>query len=244
VEVSWVEAGVVEYRLGRRLLAVPAGSAVIIPEGVDHGTGFVTAVRAASVKLSCSLLEQVAEAFGPDDARQLEPMLAPRSSRIVALGRLLLEELADDEVGQHLAVDALCEALAVEVLRAAPATARRRVRDPRIRAAVERIERDHAEPLTIDELAATAAMSRYHFSRCFREATGQSPYRYLITTRLARAAALLRGGRCSVTEAALSVGFGELGRFSRMFREHTGQSPEQFRRERGARSAYGIARSA
>jgi transcriptional regulator GlxA family with amidase domain len=73
-------------------------------------------------------------------------------------------------------------------------------------------------------------MSRYHFSRRFKEALGESPYQYLLHLRLNRAADLLRSGELSVTEAALDVGFTELGRFSQMFRAFLGKTPTEFRR--------------
>ena len=49
------------------------------------------------------------------------------------------------------------------------------------------------EPLDVDDLARAAGLSRAHFSREFRRAFGESPHAYLLTRRLERAAALLRG---------------------------------------------------
>jgi AraC-like DNA-binding protein len=57
---------------------------------------------------------------------------------------------------------------------------------------------NHAAPLTLDELARQAALSRYHFLRLFRDAFGATPRQYLIGVRLERAKALLAGGRGSV----------------------------------------------
>lgn len=42
----------------------------------------------------------------------------------------------------------------------------------------------YTEPLTVDDLAAAACLSRAHFSRAFRRAFGESPYSYLLTRRL------------------------------------------------------------
>ena len=49
------------------------------------------------------------------------------------------------------------------------------------------------EPLDVPTLARAAHLSPAHFSREFRRAFGVTPYRYLLTRRLERAAALLRG---------------------------------------------------
>jgi transcriptional regulator GlxA family with amidase domain len=83
----------------------------------------------------------------------------------------------------------------------------------------------YAEPLTVDDLAGTATMSRYHFSRLFRDEVGEAPYQHLLRVRIARAAELLKSGRTSVTEAALAVGFHDFSRFSRTFKRFMGQLP-------------------
>ncbi|MDQ3960840.1 MAG: helix-turn-helix domain-containing protein, partial [Pseudomonadota bacterium] len=46
--------------------------------------------------------------------------------------------------------------------------------------------------LSLDDLAHAAAMSRYHFLRCFKTHVGSTPYAYLHQVRLQHAAALLR----------------------------------------------------
>ena len=107
--------------------------------------------------------------------------------------------------------------------------------DPRVRFAIERVHASYADPIQVDDLAAAAGMSRFHFSRLFRESTGFSPYQYLIRTRALRAAGLLRGGKTSVTEAAFAVGFGDLGRFARSFRAVVGTSPAQVAASAGSR---------
>ena len=63
-----------------------------------------------------------------------------------------------------------------------------------------------AEPLGVEDMAAAAGLSRAHFSREFRRAFGEPPHAYLLTRRLERAAALLRGTDHSVAEICLDVG--------------------------------------
>jgi AraC family transcriptional regulator len=92
-----------------------------------------------------------------------------------------------------------------------------------------------AEPLGVDDLAKTAKMSRFHFSRLFRDEVGQAPYQYLLRVRIARATELLRGGHCSVTEAALAAGFTDFSRFASTFKKVTGKRPSDV--QRAARSA-------
>jgi AraC-like DNA-binding protein len=85
------------------------------------------------------------------------------------------------------------------------------------------------EPLGVDELAASAGLSRAHFSREFRRAFGESPHAYLLTRRLERAAALLRTTDRSVTDICFSVGLQSLGSFSTSFTRTYGSSPAAYR---------------
>ena len=82
-------------------------------------------------------------------------------------------------------------------------------------------------------------MSAGHFSRCFREAFGETPYSYLMTRRIERAMALLRRGDLSVTEVCFAVGCSSLGTFSTRFSELVGMSPSSYRRE-AARATAGL----
>ena len=97
----------------------------------------------------------------------------------------------------------------------------RRVRD--------RIDREYAQPLDVEELARGAFMSAGHLSRAFKRAYGESPYSYLMTRRIERAMALLRRGDVTVTEVCFAVGSSSLGTFSTRFRELVGMSPTEFR---------------
>jgi AraC-like DNA-binding protein len=85
------------------------------------------------------------------------------------------------------------------------------------------------ESLDVDDLARAAGLSRAHFSREFRRAFGESPHAYLLTRRLERAAALLRGTDRSVMEVCLSVGLQSVGSFTTSFTRTYGMSPTAYR---------------
>ncbi len=91
------------------------------------------------------------------------------------------------------------------------------------------MDREFARPLTVDDLARDAAMSTGHFTRSFTRAYAESPYRYLMTRRVERAMALLRGG-ASVTAAAGAVGYASLGTFATRFTELVGEPPGAYAR--------------
>ena len=85
------------------------------------------------------------------------------------------------------------------------------------------------EPLDVDDLARAAGLSRAHFSREFRRVFGESPHAYLLTRRLERAAALLRGTDRSVADICFSVGLRSVGSFTSSFTRLFGVSPTAYR---------------
>lgn len=99
----------------------------------------------------------------------------------------------------------------------------------RMRIARDTMDRDWAQAIDVDTVAAAAGYSRYHFVRLFGRTYGESPGRYLSRRRVERAAELLRSANLTVTEICLLVGFTSLGSFSSRFKEHTGMSPTRFR---------------
>jgi AraC-like DNA-binding protein len=97
-----------------------------------------------------------------------------------------------------------------------------------LRRARDLIDREYARPLDVPTMAGRALMSPAHFSRQFRAAYGETPYSYLMTRRIERAMALLRGGM-SVTDACMTVGCTSLGSFSSRFTELVGETPTAYR---------------
>jgi AraC-like DNA-binding protein len=87
----------------------------------------------------------------------------------------------------------------------------------------------YADPLTVDDLAGAAGLSRAHFSREFRRAFGEPPHAYLMTRRLERAAALLRATDRSVADVCLAVGLLSVGSFTSTFTRTYGMSPTAYR---------------
>lgn len=87
----------------------------------------------------------------------------------------------------------------------------------------------YREPLSVDDMARAAGLSRAHFIREFRRAFGDSPHAYLMTRRLERAAALLRNTDRQVLDICLSVGLRSVGSFTTSFTRTFGCSPSAYR---------------
>jgi len=89
---------------------------------------------------------------------------------------------------------------------------------------------DHLDqPLTLDQLAAWAALSPSWFSAQFRQEIGSPPMAHLARLRVQKACGLLERTDLSVSEVARQVGFPDPLHFSRVFRQRTGLSPSQWR---------------
>lgn len=99
----------------------------------------------------------------------------------------------------------------------------------RIAEVVRYLDRHYAEPCSLRDLAAMAGLSRFHFLRLFRAATGVSPHQHIIALRLRAAADRLRSTAEPVTLIALDVGFNDLSHFNLLFRRSFGVAPRQWR---------------
>lgn len=101
----------------------------------------------------------------------------------------------------------------------------------RLSRALRHIETNAAETLTLDALAAEAAMSKYHFLRVFRQCLGQTPYDYLLGLRLRRAALMLATSDQAIAGIAYDAGFGDLSGFNHRFRRSFGKTPRAWREQ-------------
>lgn len=81
----------------------------------------------------------------------------------------------------------------------------------------------------LDEIAAIAKLSRFHFLRVFQNTFHETPYRYLVNRRIERARDLLHGTRLSIAEVAQAVGYKDATGFSRAFSHVLGITPSQLR---------------
>ena len=82
-------------------------------------------------------------------------------------------------------------------------------------------------PVSIDDMARRAGMSRAVFHRKFKLVTTMAPIQFVKSMRLNNAAMKIAGGM-SVKEAALNAGYSSPSQFSREFKRMYGQSPKQW----------------
>ena len=97
------------------------------------------------------------------------------------------------------------------------------------------IHSNYQRPITIDDMARAACLSKFHFIRLFHGLEGVTPYRYLQQKRVAAAQRLLSTTQLTHVEIAEQVGFDHRSTMFRQIRRLTGRSGRQWRRRPIAR---------
>ncbi|MDQ0314927.1 AraC family transcriptional regulator [Amorphus orientalis] len=98
------------------------------------------------------------------------------------------------------------------------------------RRCLELIRARLTEDISLDELAAEARLSPYHFARMFKKSLGLPPRLYLTRLRVEKACELLEHSNHPITEIALEVGYSSNQVLARVFAKHIGVTPSEFRR--------------
>lgn len=206
------------------------GCATIVPAG--HRTGWLVDGELDVVTLSIASCE-----FETAPARdQFDRLRFAFSDPLgVALTRQVLTELYAPQMDQRQTyVTTLVEALKAHMLhgpgkgsmRAFPTSDFSSFRIHHIMNCVlERPEGDH----NIEALAEEAGLTPSHFCRVFKRATGMSPHKFVMKSRLERAQELLAGSSLSIAQVAEAMGFKSQSHFTRSFREFSGQTPSVWR---------------
>jgi AraC family transcriptional regulator len=201
--------------------------------GHDHSAGD----RCVSFSFSPAYFTEVAASIAgsgrfrfPAPMLPVTPKLLPWLSWIEALPALA-ERLEMDEFAPRL-----IEAVIGAVSGTTPLPVRASARDARrVGDALRYIELNAAQPLDLDTLAGVAIMSKYHFLRTFRHVVSMTPYQFLLSVRMRRAAVRLATSSEPVSAIAFECGFGDLSTFNGRFRDVFGMSPTAYRnRERAA----------
>ena len=144
-------------------------------------------------------------------------------------------ELSGGAAGGWLAAECLANILVVHLIRHVLAPRRpEHGRDGelprgRLRAVLEYVEERLDAGPTLEQMAAVARLSPYHFARQFKAATGLPPHQYVIARRIERAKQLLQeGGGLTLAQVAAQAGFSNQSHFSHHFKRLVGVTPGQF----------------
>jgi AraC family transcriptional regulator len=101
----------------------------------------------------------------------------------------------------------------------------------RINEAIDYINDNLSEKLSIDDICQAACFSTYHFHRIFKAFTGESLYAFVNRLRVEKAAYFFLTRKLSVTEVALLVGFNDTAVFARAFKKRFGCSASDWKKQ-------------
>lgn len=107
-------------------------------------------------------------------------------------------------------------------------------------AVVERLVAERlGQTIHVDDLAAAAGLSPFHFSRMFHAATGKAPHAYVTAKRMEAACQLLSGTDLPLAQVATRVGYRTQAHFTGVFHRHVGMTPRTYRVSHGGNAANG-----
>lgn len=103
---------------------------------------------------------------------------------------------------------------------------------PHIKRAIRFIEKNFDKnDLHLDDVAREACLSKYYFSRIFKQVSGMSYAEFLNGVRITKAKERLKDKTASILDISLSVGYNNLSHFNRVFKKSEGISPGEYRRK-------------
>ncbi|WP_376099615.1 helix-turn-helix domain-containing protein [Roseomonas sp. CCTCC AB2023176] len=214
------------------LVLKPPGVATFFANDAPHGKSFISlpaafvAARAAAAGLPTPSAGGVAFGRLHDDAF--------RSALLTRLLDLLWSDAGDEGPHGRLFADGVILALLATLARlAAPEAPRDAVASlppARLRAVRDFVAAHLGESFGLDEMAAAAGLSPWHFARAFKVATGQTPRAYVAGLRVERARELLAEAALPLAQVAQDCGFADQAHFTTAFSRATGLTPGAYRR--------------
>jgi AraC-like DNA-binding protein len=232
ISLSLVLEGSFQYRSDHGRALMTPGSVLLGNVGAcfqcghEHGEGDLC----LSFQFDPDLVGEIAGELG----LRFRGFAAPRLSQHRALARFFAysSDLSDATTLEVASLDLMVQVLSLVMDSGAPAHISDRD-TARVTEVVRHLEENFAEPVSIDEQAALAGLSRFHFLRTFRRALDVTPHQYLLRRRLRSAAERLVTTDDPVTAICFDAGFGDLSNFNRTFRCEFQTTPREFRRRRG-----------
>jgi len=99
----------------------------------------------------------------------------------------------------------------------------------RLKRALDYIDANIAEPITLPALAESAGLTRMYFAAQFRAATGLRPHDFVLRRRIEKAQDMLLASNASLMDTAFNTGFQTQAHFTTVFKKLVGQTPNQWR---------------
>ncbi len=167
----------------------------------------------------------------------IDPQLGVRDEQLSYIAMSLFYELKEENVAGRVYADYVAKLFAMQLIRRysylKDVHPRKGGMAPRklqkaVSLIADNLEQEQSIPLA--EVAAQVGMSRFHFSRAFKQSMGLSPINYIARQRIERAKKLLTQTDLPIADIALRAGFSGQSHFTTLFRRLVGVTPRLFRK--------------
>lgn len=98
--------------------------------------------------------------------------------------------------------------------------------------ALEFIKDNYNKKITLEEIAAEANMSKFHFDRLFKEYLGTTVYAYIKELRFLNARWLLETTKKKLVDIAMEVGYSDIQALNKIFKAQLGVTPTEYRKSK------------
>jgi AraC-like DNA-binding protein/mannose-6-phosphate isomerase-like protein (cupin superfamily) len=219
-ELIVVMSGGLEVTIQGECICAQRGDILTYPRGVWHTEKAVSGEPLETLFVAWQWRDPASQAV-------LWPLHATdRTGRVQGLVRWLHELSPPTRPVEEHMVGVLLDAVLFEVAQLGQS------REQKMVARVKAYVQNHmADPMTLQDLADQAGLSKYHFSREFGKATGVTPMAFLRQVRVEAARSLLLSTSWTLKAIAAQVGFRDEFQLSRIFRRVTGTAPSSLRSE-------------
>ncbi len=247
-EIARAEGGTLDYQVGQNHILLEAGDILLINGNLLHGVRQVSGAEPDPLPIAVFPGTLIAPETSAVYRKYILPVADCPSLPFVLFRRQdnRYEEVRRlvDEVFVCLKQQTGCFEMTVQrnlnrlfeflfchldTLPRFPATRVQLRTQVRVQKMLDYIYRHYADPITLDEIAGAASISRSEASRCFQEYLGCSPTGALIRYRLQTAHRLLRTSSLTMQEIGFACGFRSANYFTRQFRKTYGYAPGHVR---------------
>jgi AraC family transcriptional regulator len=216
-----------------------AGDIAIIPAGVTHSCSWDAPAQFMVLAVEPTLLKQVGQDWVNPDQIELIPRFMSESDAFIQNALFTLKAEAEQGgMASHLLIDSIKTALAIHLLRNYCATRPKLssytngLPQSKLALVKDYINNHLHQDLKLDEIAAIAQLSPYHFLRLFKQSMGITPHQYILQGRLNQAKYLLQQSELSIAEIAAQTGFCDQSHLTRYCKRMIGVTPRQLLQSR------------
>lgn len=210
------------------------GDIAIIPARISHRCNWNSSVQFMTLAIEPTLLKQIGQDWVNLDRIELIPrFMTEQDALLQSIFSALRDELKANQMGSYLLIDSLKTALAIHLIRNYCATSPKPFNSSGLGEARLALVKDYIQvhlhqDLKLNELAAIAQISPYHFLRLFKQSVGLTPHQYILRCRVEKAKTLMQHGELSLAEVAVKTGFYDQSHLGRSFKQIVGMTLKQF----------------